>query len=289
VSARSGQTVILGGLITKSSNENTRRVPYLGDIPVLGRLFRYDSFTLMRRELLIILTPHIMNTDEAIEWMNIRESERMNWCLADIANIHGANSLSAGANRGINPQSPIIFPDTDPSGQQGAVQGAVQGLPQGVTPQGPNSILPAPTPTPAVPLPLLPGPLDPLLPPAVLPPAVLPQGMVPQPGGLRPSVVQQQMLPPAGMPPQRSPQQGTLPPPAMPLQGVPQTSGLQPQQIVPAEPVARSQVPPFRGDLAPAGYAQPQYPAGSGYVAPAIYSQPSAGGAPNYQAYPSLR
>ena len=39
VSARSGQTIILGGLITKDRSIRTRRVPILGDVPVLGQLF----------------------------------------------------------------------------------------------------------------------------------------------------------------------------------------------------------------------------------------------------------
>ena len=43
VSARSGQTVILGGLITKTRSTSSSSVPYLGDIPVLGSLFRFDS------------------------------------------------------------------------------------------------------------------------------------------------------------------------------------------------------------------------------------------------------
>ena len=43
VSANSGQTVVLGGLITKSKAEIHRKVPLLGDMPLLGRLFRYDG------------------------------------------------------------------------------------------------------------------------------------------------------------------------------------------------------------------------------------------------------
>jgi len=43
VSAQSGQTVILGGLITTNRSQETRRTPYLSDVPILGRLFRYDN------------------------------------------------------------------------------------------------------------------------------------------------------------------------------------------------------------------------------------------------------
>ena len=41
--AKSGQTVIFAGLITKSKSTITRRAPYLSDIPILGNLFRFDT------------------------------------------------------------------------------------------------------------------------------------------------------------------------------------------------------------------------------------------------------
>jgi type II secretion system protein D len=114
VSARSGQTVILGGLITKNQSEVTRRVPYLGDIPILGRLFRFDSVSVDRTELLIIMTPYVMRTDEHVAWLNMRESERLHWCLADVANIHGnAQHFTSSMDSGIS--TPTIFPDVTPA------------------------------------------------------------------------------------------------------------------------------------------------------------------------------
>lgn len=115
VNTRSGQTVILGGLITRNQSEVTRRVPYLGDIPVLGRLFRFDAVTVDRTELLIIMTPYIIQTDEQQNWFNQRESERMSWCLADVANLHGEVPYITG-NAAVNAHtSPLIFPDENPS------------------------------------------------------------------------------------------------------------------------------------------------------------------------------
>ncbi len=115
VNTRSGQTVILGGLITRSQIETTRRVPYLADIPVLGRLFRFDSMQVDRTELLVIMTPYIIQTDEQENWFNQRESERMSWCLADVANVHGEVPYITG-NAGVNAHSsPLIFPDDNPS------------------------------------------------------------------------------------------------------------------------------------------------------------------------------
>ena len=60
VSAANGETIILGGLITKRELEVERKVPWLGDIPVLGNLFRYDNHATKRTELMIVLTPYII-------------------------------------------------------------------------------------------------------------------------------------------------------------------------------------------------------------------------------------
>ena len=60
VSALNGQTLVLGGLITKVKSETHRRVPLLADIPVLGHLFRYDNVQNRRTELLIIMTPRVL-------------------------------------------------------------------------------------------------------------------------------------------------------------------------------------------------------------------------------------
>ncbi len=118
VNTRSGQTVILGGLITRSQIETTRRVPYLSDVPVLGRLFRFDATQTDRTELLIIMTPYIIQTDEQENWLNQRESERMSWCLADVANVHGEVPYITSNGAGLGPSSPLIFPDENPSGPE---------------------------------------------------------------------------------------------------------------------------------------------------------------------------
>ena len=95
VSARSGQTIILGGLITKDSTIRTRRVPYLADVPVLGSLFRFDSERVARTELLFIMTPYVVKKEEDTDWINQVESQRMSWCLADVANIYGDRGFAS--------------------------------------------------------------------------------------------------------------------------------------------------------------------------------------------------
>ena len=81
VSATDGQTVVLGGLITTNKSSVNRRVPALASIPILGHLFRYDYTVEKRSELLIILTPHVVTSEEDADLLLQSESERMSWCL----------------------------------------------------------------------------------------------------------------------------------------------------------------------------------------------------------------
>jgi type II secretory pathway component GspD/PulD (secretin) len=56
---REGDTLVLGGLITNDHSEQTSKVPFLGDLPILGKLFRSKHFENNETELAIFLTPSI--------------------------------------------------------------------------------------------------------------------------------------------------------------------------------------------------------------------------------------
>ncbi len=60
VSVDHGQTVVVGGLVHDTMVETVRKVPFLGDIPFLGALFRYTNRTKAQTELLIFLTPQVV-------------------------------------------------------------------------------------------------------------------------------------------------------------------------------------------------------------------------------------
>lgn len=220
VSAKSGQTVILGGLITNDQFEQTNRIPYLGDIPVLGRLFRFDAVTRSRTELLIILTPFLIKSDEQTDWINARETERMSWCVSDVVNIHGTVPV-AGNMAFNNGATPIIFPDVDP------------GAPNFAPPPGAFT----------------PGPLMPQYPPTIPPP---PQ----QPMGTNQSWPTIQGLPPANI---NSRQPSVLVPAARPLEGgalMPQTI----QPATPPAGTSTALIPawnPGFPPIAPASYQPP--------------------------------
>ncbi|MDD5706170.1 MAG: type II and III secretion system protein, partial [Kiritimatiellae bacterium] len=58
-----GNTLLLGGLIEADSSRSQRKVPFLGDIPYLGRLFRWDSKGNGGKNLVILLTPTILDDE----------------------------------------------------------------------------------------------------------------------------------------------------------------------------------------------------------------------------------
>ena len=59
-SVRDGETFVIGGLTQENTLTTTSRVPLLGDVPVLGNLFRVDRSTRSKTELYIIITPRIV-------------------------------------------------------------------------------------------------------------------------------------------------------------------------------------------------------------------------------------
>ena len=110
VSAVSGQTVILSGLITKEDSALHRRVPILADIPLLGDLFRFDSVSTRRKELLIIMTPHVINNRFDAEMIKQVESARMNWCLSDVVDLHGPAGLRSQSDRAGAAEAQTVYP-----------------------------------------------------------------------------------------------------------------------------------------------------------------------------------
>jgi len=115
VSAASGQTIVIGGLITSSNTSFTRQVPWLGSLPVVGKLFRFDSTSNARKELLIILTPHIVRNENEAEYIKQLEVSRISWVTSDVFNwLEGGGDISVPKDdSGID----VIYPDDDPGAE----------------------------------------------------------------------------------------------------------------------------------------------------------------------------
>jgi pilus assembly protein CpaC len=68
MSLADGQTFAIAGLVDNRVTELLNKLPGLGDIPILGKLFQSKSFSKSKSELLVIVTPHIvrpLNQDQA--------------------------------------------------------------------------------------------------------------------------------------------------------------------------------------------------------------------------------
>ncbi len=61
-----GETAVIGGIYTRSTAKRIQKVPFLGDIPIIGWLFRNERETDDRSELLVFITPRIVNRDAAL-------------------------------------------------------------------------------------------------------------------------------------------------------------------------------------------------------------------------------
>lgn len=163
-----GETVALGGLITKRDQKAENKVPYLGDLPYIGAAFRYRTQTKAKTELLVIMTPHIVRSRADADRILAEESKRMDWLLDDVVRTQGLYGMA-----------PVLHP---------------KAFVPPIAPGGMDGCLPSPLMQPAAP------PL-PYLPPAVSPnptgPETLPPPRVAPGADQGPSVLGPAAAPPA--------------------------------------------------------------------------------------------
>lgn len=77
VKVRDGQTMVTAGLIQEKKSEIKTKVPFLGDIPILGYLFRKTERSVQKSELVIFLTPTVL-IGRTIEDLSREEQQRLN-------------------------------------------------------------------------------------------------------------------------------------------------------------------------------------------------------------------
>jgi type IV pilus assembly protein PilQ len=88
VMVRDGHTIVIGGLFREGSTASRRQIPFLGNLPIIGNLFRNRSDVTAREEIIILLTPHIIKDDAAYS----RASEEA---------LRDAEKLRVGVRRGM--------------------------------------------------------------------------------------------------------------------------------------------------------------------------------------------
>ncbi len=77
INVKAGDTVVLGGLMRESITRTANRVPLLGDLPVIGALFRSTTSKRLKSELLVFLTPQVVRTSEEVEAVTDSEKSRL--------------------------------------------------------------------------------------------------------------------------------------------------------------------------------------------------------------------
>jgi len=75
VTVMNGKTIVVGGLIRNDKKITETKVPVLGDIPLLGWLFKHKTVSYEKTNLLIFITPHIVTSQKAIDAVTKRKKE----------------------------------------------------------------------------------------------------------------------------------------------------------------------------------------------------------------------
>jgi general secretion pathway protein D len=227
--AQDGETVVVGGLIQQTDQKNENKVPCLGDLPYIGAAFRFRTQQRIKRELIVILTPHVVRSQADADRIVCEEKQRMDWLLSDVNRFHGPADLYK------------IMPGAGPGGECGP--GGKGACSVGTGPGGPTA--------PQIPY----GPLLPMTAnggPAAAAPAVPPPGTPMTPAPLPPPaaipVTPPVPPPPAAAPAGPSGEQQAGPP----LTPVSYTAPAQPQYTAPGQP-QQPPAPPAAENQPPQG------------------------------------
>lgn len=95
----SGKTALIGGLSSDSDTETHSKVPLLGDIPLLGEIFKHKSSSRERRSLLVFLTPTIVRSSEDTQLLLQQELKRRRTALkAELETLLTPEELAPGTS-----------------------------------------------------------------------------------------------------------------------------------------------------------------------------------------------
>jgi general secretion pathway protein D len=113
VAVRSGETIVLGGLIRDNNNRDKQGLPVLHEIPVVGNLFGSTSVSSDRTELLVMITPRVVRSEQDVRDVNQEFRERMRslrWVERRVLDegepTEGASGFSTGMPEAPPPELP---------------------------------------------------------------------------------------------------------------------------------------------------------------------------------------
>jgi len=80
VNVNDGDTAVIGGLIRDSQNETTKKIPLLGDLPIIGWLFKGREMSKQKVNMVVFLTPKILRTkQDQVNLLHQKEQDRLNF------------------------------------------------------------------------------------------------------------------------------------------------------------------------------------------------------------------
>lgn len=105
------RTIVVGGLVSNQEDEGQRKIPLLGDIPLVRYLFGSQSHAKVRRELLVLITPYVLNSPDevrdestrryhAIHDMRLKDMWKRDWSASELATPPDAEGSSRSWFRG---------------------------------------------------------------------------------------------------------------------------------------------------------------------------------------------
>ena len=83
IRANSGEIVVIGGLMQSSISEVNSKTPLLGDIPLLGNLFKNRQDKEVKSELIIILKPTVVGVGTWSEQLQMSQEQMADWLYVD--------------------------------------------------------------------------------------------------------------------------------------------------------------------------------------------------------------
>jgi len=81
VTMNSGSTVVIGGMIRDDQVSVERKIPFVGDIPLLGELFKFRRNQLQKTNLLMFITPHVLTGQDDLDRMTAEKKNQMQEAL----------------------------------------------------------------------------------------------------------------------------------------------------------------------------------------------------------------
>ena len=74
VRAATGEIIVIGGLMKEAISDQNASVPLLGDLPLVGNLFKHQKYTRIKKELIILLKPTVLDSEEL--WGNTTQASQ---------------------------------------------------------------------------------------------------------------------------------------------------------------------------------------------------------------------